>query len=314
MPGGLVALLDDIAALAKLAGASLDDVAAAAGRAGTKAAGVVIDDTAVTPTYVTGLSPDRELPIIGKITLGSLRNKLLILLPVALVLSAFAPWAITPILMIGGSYLCFEGAEKVWEAISGGHHADAVLDVTDPAELEARQVSGAVRTDFILSGEIMAIALSDVEGEPLLTQGVVLALVAVAITLGVYGTVALIVKMDDIGLNLARRSGSVSQAIGRGLVTAMPKLLKALSIVGTAAMIWVGGGIISHGLEVFGLTTIPHLIHDAAEGAAAAVPFATAIVRWLIGAIGSAIVGGVVGGVIVAAVHLFKRDDATAAH
>ena len=192
MPGGLVALLDDIAALAKLAGASLDDVSAAAVRAGSKSAGVVIDDTAVTPQYVQGLSPDRELPIIGKIALGSLKNKLVFLLPAALVLSAFAPWAITPILMIGGSYLCFEGVEKVWHALSGGEHVEAVVDITDPQALEDRQVSGAVRTDFILSGEIMAIALSDLEGEPLLTQGVVLAIVGVAITVGVYGVVALI--------------------------------------------------------------------------------------------------------------------------
>ena len=314
MPGGLVALLDDIAALAKLAGASIDDVAGAAGRAGTKAAGVVIDDTAVTPRYVTGLTPDRELPIIAKITLGSLRNKLVFLLPAALLLSAFAPWAITPILMVGGSYLCFEGAEKVWEALSGSHHADDVVEIGDPAELERRQVSGAVRTDFILSGEIMAIALSDLEGEPLVTQGVVLALVGIAITVGVYGTVALIVKMDDIGLALARRPGSVAQAIGRGLVAAMPKLLKALSIIGTAAMIWVGGGIIAHGLEVFGLGAIPHAIDHAAEVSGASAPIAGGIVHWLVGALGAAIVGGAVGGVIVAAYHLFQGRSETAAH
>lgn len=158
MPGGLVALLDDVAALAKLAAASVDDVAGAAGRAGVKAAGVVVDDTAVTPRYVVGLPPERELPIISKIAVGSLRNKLLFILPVALALSALAPWAITPLLMIGGSYLCFEAAEKIWEALSGADHAEQVTAITDPAELEARQVSGAVRTDFILSAEIMAIS------------------------------------------------------------------------------------------------------------------------------------------------------------
>ncbi|MFD1788230.1 DUF808 domain-containing protein [Sphingomonas floccifaciens] len=307
MPGGLVALLDDIAALAKLAGASLDDVAGAAGRAGTKAAGVVIDDTAVTPRYVTGLSPDRELPIIGKIALGSLRNKLLFLLPAALLLSAFAPWAITPILMVGGAYLCFEGAEKVWEALSGQHHEAEVAEITDPVELEKRQVSGAVRTDFILSGEIMAIALSDLEGETLVTQGAVLAVVGIAITIGVYGVVALIVKMDDVGLRLAKSGSSAAQTIGRGLVAAMPKLLKALSIIGTAAMIWVGGGIISHGLEVFGLGAIPHTIEHVAEGAANAVPVAHGVVHWIVGAIGAAIVGGIVGGVIVAIHHAVAK-------
>ncbi|MBN2970885.1 DUF808 domain-containing protein [Roseomonas aeriglobus] len=307
MPGGLVALLDDIAALAKLAGASLDDVAGAAGRAGTKAAGVVIDDTAVTPRYVTGLSPDRELPIIGKIALGSLRNKLLFLLPAALLLSAFAPWAITPILMVGGAYLCFEGAEKVWEALSGQHHAEEVADIVDPVELEKRQVTGAVRTDFILSGEIMAIALSDLEGKPLLTQGVVLALVGIAITLGVYGAVAIIVKMDDVGLRLARSGSGAAQTIGRGLVAAMPKLLSALSIIGTAAMIWVGGGIIAHGLEVFGMGAIPHAIEHVAEGAANAAPAAHGVVHWVVGAFGAAIVGGIVGGVIVAIHHAVAK-------
>lgn len=307
MPGGLVALLDDIAALAKLAGASLDDVAGAAGRAGTKAAGVVIDDTAVTPRYVTGLSPDRELPIIGKIALGSLRNKLVFLLPAALLLSAFAPWAITPILMVGGAYLCFEGAEKVWEALSGHHHAAEVAEIVDPVELEKRQVTGAIRTDFILSGEIMAIALSDLEGEPLPTQGVVLALVGIAITLGVYGAVALIVKMDDVGLRMARSTSVTARSVGRGLVAAMPRLLSALTIIGTAAMIWVGGGIIAHGLEVFGLGAVPHAIEHVAEVVANASPVAHGVVHWIVGAVGAAIVGGVVGGVIVAIHHAVAK-------
>ena len=318
MPGGLVALLDDIAALAKLAGASLDDVSAAAMRAGSKSAGVVIDDAAVTPQYVQGLSPDRELPIIGKIALGSLKNKLLFLLPGALLLSAFAPWALTPILMIGGAYLCFEGAEKVWEKISGSHHATDVVAITDPQELEDRQVSGAVRTDFILSGEIMAIALADLEGSPLLTQGVVLAVVGIAITAGVYGAVALIVKMDDVGLRLAKSGSGATQALGRGLVAGMPKLLKALSIIGTAAMIWVGGGIISHGLEDFGVSGIQHTIDHVAEMGAAS-PVAPGAVQWLIGAIGAGIVGAIVGGIVVALYHAVKKarggdGDALAAH
>ena len=314
MPGGLVALLDDIAALAKLAGASLDDVSAAAVRAGSKSAGVVIDDTAVTPQYVHGLPPERELPIIGKIAVGSLRSKLLFLLPGALLLSAFAPWAITPILMVGGAYLCFEGAEKVLHALQGGDHAEAVVEITDPKELEDRQVSGAVRTDFILSGEIMAIALADLEGEPLLTQGVVLALVGIAITVGVYGVVAGIVKMDDIGLRLAKSGSGAAQALGRGMVAAMPKLLKALSIIGTAAMIWVGGGIIAHGLEVFGLGAIPHAIEHAADVAADAVPAAHGVVHWVVGAIGAGIVGAFVGGVIAAIYGAVQKARGRPAH
>lgn len=314
MPGGLVALLDDIAALAKLAGASIDDVSGAAGRAGTKAAGVVIDDTAVTPGYVVGLSPDRELPIIGKITLGSLRNKLVFLLPAALLLSALAPWAITPILMCGGAYLCFEGVEKLWEKLSGTHHEKDVAAIADPAELEQRQVTGAVRTDLILSAEIMAIALADLAEETLVTQAIVLAIVGVGITLGVYGAVALIVKMDDIGLHLARRDNSAARKVGRGLVAAMPRLLALLSAVGTAAMIWVGGGIFAHGLEVFGLGEVGHGIDHAAEVAAEAAPVLPGIVGWAVGALGAAVVGLIVGAVVVAGYTLVQRARGKAAH
>lgn len=314
MPGGLVALLDDIAALAKLAGASIDDVAGAAGRAGTKAAGVVIDDTAVTPGYVVGLTPDRELPIIGKITLGSLRNKLVFLLPAALLLSALAPWAITPILMCGGAYLCFEGVEKLWEKLSGTHHEKDVAAIADPAELEQRQVTGAVRTDLILSAEIMAIALADLAEETLVTQAIVLAIVGVGITLGVYGAVALIVKMDDIGLHLARRDNGAARKVGRGLVAAMPRLLALLSAVGTAAMIWVGGGIFAHGLEVFGLGEVGHGIDHAAEVAAEAAPVLPGIVGWAVGALGAAVVGLIVGAVVVAGYTLVQRARGKAAH
>jgi hypothetical protein len=307
MPGGLVALLDDIAALTKLAATSLDDVAAAAGRSGAKAAGVVIDDAAVTPRYVVGLSPERELPIIWKITLGSLRNKLLFLLPAALLLSAFAPWAITPILMIGGAYLCFEGTEKVIHAFSGDDHVEDVTEITDPKELEDRQVGGAIRTDLILSGEIMAIALAQLPEMGIVMQAVVLAVVGIAITIGVYGAVALIVKMDDFGLHLAQRNSTTAQAIGRGLVRSMPILLSALSIIGTAAMIWVGGGIIVHGMEEFGLATIPHWIHDAGAAAGHAVPFAAGVAEWVVNAVGAGIVGLIVGGAIVGVIHLIPR-------
>ncbi len=304
MPGGLVALLDDVAALAKLAAASLDDVAGAAGRAGTKAAGVVIDDAAVTPRYVVGLTPDRELPIIWKITLGSLRNKLLFILPVALALSAFAPWAVTPLLMLGGAYLCFEAVEKIVEALAG-HHAEAeVAEIDTPAELEKRQVAGAVRTDFILSAEIMAIALAELPDASLGMRAAALAAVAIAITVGVYGVVALIVKMDDIGLHLSKRPSAIAQRTGRLLVQAMPVLLEALSHIGVAAMVWVGGGILLHGLEVFGLNAVPHFVHHLAEAAGHAVPFAGGFVAWLVGAIGAGICGMIVGAAIVGVLHL----------
>ena len=311
MPTGLAALLDDIAGITRLAAASLDDVGAAAGRAGTKAAGVVIDDAAVTPRYVVGLSPARELPIIGKIALGSIRNKLLILLPVALALSAWAPWALTPLLMVGGAYLCFEGAEKVWEAVSGHDHAAAdESTATTPEEIEREKVSGAVRTDFILSAEIMAIALAEVAGGSILSQAVALAIVAIAITVGVYGAVGLIVKLDDIGLALAERRSPAVQAIGRGMVKAMPIIMAVLSVVGIAAMIWVGGQILWHGLETLGVEGPAHVIHAAAEGAAGALPRVHGLVSWVVTALCSAIVGLVVGGIIAAIVHAVKQRRA----
>jgi predicted DNA repair protein MutK len=313
MAGGLVALLDDIAALAKLAAASLDDVAGASAKAGTKAVGVVIDDTAVTPRYVTGLSPARELPIIWKIALGSLRNKLILLLPAALILSAFAPWAITPILMAGGTFLCFEGAEKVIEALTGTHHGEEACAVTDPKQLEDRQVSGAIRTDLILSGEIMAIALSELADQTIVNQAIALALVGIAITIGVYGVVALIVKMDDIGLALAKRENSGTRAIGRGLVAAMPVVLKWLGIIGTAAMLWVGGQIIVHGLHEFHLTPIPEWIEHAAEGARHAVPAAGGVVAWIVNAALSAVFGIIVGAIVAGLLHL-KPKKAAAKH
>ncbi len=258
MPSGLAALLDDVATIAKIAASSVDDVALAAGKASTKAAGVVIDDTAVTPQYVTGFTPDRELPIIWRIAKGSLKNKLLFILPAALLLSAFLPWAITPILMIGASYLCFEGAEKVLEkfadATDGKEEslAEEVAELTS-AEHEEKMTAGAIRTDFILSAEIMAIALKDVAADipSIWGQAGALIVVAIGITLAVYGVVGLIVKMDDIGLHMAQRKNGGSQAIGRGMVLAMPKLLAFLSTVGTAAMLWVGGQIILHGFHIY---------------------------------------------------------------
>jgi hypothetical protein len=311
MPSGLAALLDDIAALTRLAAASLDDVGAAAGRAGVKAAGVVIDDTAVTPRYVVGLSPARELPIIGKIALGSIRNKLLILLPAALLLSAFAPWALTPLLMIGGAYLCFEGAEKAWEAVSGQSHATAEHAAADtPEDLEKQTVAGAVRTDFILSAEIMAIALNEVAGGSIWSQAAALALVAVAITIGVYGVVAMIVKLDDVGLHLTRKDSPMLQTLGRGMVKAMPILMSALSTIGIAAMIWVGGQIIVHGLAGLGLAGPEHVIHGAAVAVGGTVPALHGVLEWLVGAIGSGIIGLAIGGVIAVIVHKWKHRAA----
>jgi predicted DNA repair protein MutK len=307
MPSGLVALLDDIAGITKLAAASLDDVGAAASKAGTKAIGVVVDDTAVTPRYVVGLSPQRELPIIGKIALGSLRNKLLILLPVALLLSAFAPWAITPLLMVGGAYLCFEGAEKVIEALGGGHHGGEEEQAADAQALEKAKVSGAIRTDLILSAEIMAIALGEVSTSPILTQGIILALVGICITIGVYGVVGLIVKMDDIGLHLAERQSTAVRAIGRGLVEGMPILMEVLAVVGTAAMIWVGGGILVHGLEVLGVAAPAHAIHHVAETVGHASGGAGAITGWIVTATASGLFGLVIGAAIAGVVMLVHK-------
>lgn len=311
MPSGLAALLDDIAGITKLAAASLDDVGAAAGKAGTKAVGVVVDDTAVTPGYAMGFTPDRELPIVWKIAVGSFRNKLLFLLPGALILSAFAPWAVTPILMLGGSYLVFEATEKIIEAFA--HHEIAGEEIEDlalsSAELEAQKVGGAIRTDLILSGEIMAIALADVADKPLAIQAAALAVIGVALTVAVYGVVALIVKMDDIGLHLAKRSNPGARALGRGLVKAMPVTMEALTVIGTAAMLWVGGGIIVHGLEHFHLTPVPHWV-EAASHWAGQVPVIGPVTGWLAMAASSAVVGLIVGGVIVGVIHLIPRKKA----
>jgi predicted DNA repair protein MutK len=301
---GLIALLDDVAALAKVAAASLDDVAGHAAKAGAKAAGVVIDDTAVTPRYVTGFSAARELPIIGKIAAGSLKNKLLYLLPAALVLSLAAPWAITPLLMIGGAYLCYEGVEKIYQSIlphaAQGHEAKLESVALDAATLEDEKVAGAIKTDFILSAEIMAITLATVPDAGLFTQASVLGLVGIGITLAVYGVVALIVKADDVGLALARSErppplGRLIRLAGRLLVHGTTYLLSALGVIGTAAMIWVGGGIILHALEGYGLGWLSHLIHDAAAFVAGLLPAAGPVLAWLVEATAAGLVGIAVG-------------------
>ncbi len=307
MPTGLVALLDDISVIAKVAAASIDDVGLAATKAGTKAAGVVIDDAAVTPSYVTEFTPDRELPIIWQIARGSLRNKLLILLPAALLLSEFLPWAITPILMLGGAYLAFEGAEKVMEKLGGEKHGETLGDdIADVAEFERERVSGAIRTDFILSAEIMAIALSEVASEPLVSRAIILALVGVVITVLVYGVVALIVKMDDVGLHLVKRDTPSSRSIGRGLLKAMPVILAALSSIGTVAMLWVGGGILLHGSHELGWHAPSDLAHTAEHALAALGGAAGGVLGWLGYALSAALAGLVVGAVIAIGIHLVQ--------
>lgn len=316
MAGGLFALLDDIALLAKAAAASVDDVAAAAGRASVKATGVIVDDTAVTPRYVQGLSPARELPIIKKIATGSLRNKLLFILPAALLLSQFLPQALTPLLMIGGTYLCFEGVEKIWEKVSG-HAQDETSAAHKEGELadESAITSGAIRTDFILSAEIMVIALNEVADEGFVSRAAILVVVALLITVLVYGVVALIVKMDDVGLRLsekARTSGG--RSFGRGLVAAMPKLLATLSVVGIAAMIWVGGHIILVGLDdlsqEYGWSILhqPYAwVHAAEEAVHDATGALGGVLGWVTNTIGSAILGLIVGAIVVAIMHLIPR-------
>ena len=306
MAGGLVGLLDDIAALAKLAAASLDDVGAAAGRATVKAAGVVVDDTAVTPAYVHGLTADRELPIIRRIALGSLRNKLLIILPAALLLSEIAPVVVEIILMFGGCFLAYEGAHKLIHALRHDDHDHDEPAVESGPDAESRTVRGAVRTDFILSAEIMVIALKEVLDQPVVSRGVILAIVGVVITVIVYGVVALIVKMDDVGLRLAERPSATAQRIGRGLVSGMPKLLSWLSVIGTAAMLWVGGHILLAGTDELGWTGPYHLVHEL-EGLVVDVPVVGGVLSWLVNTVASALIGLIVGGAIVLIVARLPR-------
>ncbi|MFM2198466.1 MAG: hypothetical protein RLZZ505_1898 [Verrucomicrobiota bacterium] len=301
MSSGLIALLDDIAALAKVAAASLDDAGAQAAKASSKAAGIVIDDAAVTPRYVVGLMADRELPIIRKIAIGSLKNKLFFLLPGALALSLLAPWAITPILMAGGAFLCLEGYHKVMELIKPGHHGhkeDSSPTSQTAQDLENERVGSAIRTDFILSAEIMAITLASVATSPLWLQGGVLAVVGVFMTFLVYGVVAIIVKADDVGLALAKSTQGAISALGRGIVIGMPFFLKTLSMVGMIAMLWVGGGILIHGLHALGLHGPETMVHHVAKLGADAVPALGGLVAWLISASIAAVLGLLIGAVV----------------
>jgi uncharacterized protein len=297
MAAGLAALLDDVAVLARAAAASIDDIGAAAAKASAKAAGVVVDDTAVTPQYVHGLAAERELPIIWRIAKGSLRNKLLVLLPAVLLLSQFLPVLLTPLLMLGGAYLCYEGAEKLWEKVSGHdkHDGAAKPEFID----EDTVVSGAVRTDFILSAEIMVIALNEVVDQGFVSRAIILAVVAIGITILVYGVVGAIVKMDDAGLNLSQRPSKGVARFGRGLVKAMPRLLTFLSVVGTAAMLWVGGHILLVGTDELGLTFMYDVVHHLEEAAHDATGAFGGLVGWLVNTLGSALLGLIVGALIV---------------
>ncbi len=299
---GLLALLDDVAAIAKVAAASIDDVIGQASKAGAKAAGAVIDDAAVTPKYVHGFSADREIPIVWKIARGSLFNKLVILLPLALLLSAFAPWAIPPLLMIGGAYLCFEGAEKVWHLINPGDHHDEDLlaEKMSDAHLEERKVKGAIKTDFILSAEIMTIALAALPDVGFWMELAVLLVVAIGITAMVYGGVALIVKADDLGL-LMMRSGrlSLTRKLGELIVRGMPGFMKILMTVGTAAMLWVGGSIVVHGAAELGWHAPEVVIHHWAEAVAHAIGTAEGAVAWLVKAVVDGLLGLALGLVLI---------------
>ncbi|WP_288725851.1 DUF808 domain-containing protein [uncultured Corynebacterium sp.] len=301
MAGGLLALLDDVALIARTAASSADDVAAMTAKTSAKAAGVVIDDAAVTPQYVRDVTPARELPMIWRIAKGSFRNKLLFILPIALLLNAIAPWALVPILMIGGAYLCFEGVEKILHKFFSSHDTHENSQGLDKDKKdEDALVSGAIRTDLILSAEIMIIALDEVKDEPIWMEAAVLASVGIFITIAVYGAVALLVKIDDIGLGMIRRGNA--PGFGRALVKAMPYVLSAIGIIGTVAMLWVGGHLIIRGLdEMFGL----HWLHDIIVAGQEAVSGGAA--GWFVDTGVSLIVGLITGLIVVGAVTLIKK-------
>ena len=303
MSAGLAALLDDVAALARLAAASVDDVAAGASQASVKAAGVIVDDAAVTPRYVEGFRPERELPVIRRIAVGSLRNKLVFILPAALLLSELLPWLLTPLLMIGGTYLCYEGTEKIWEAI-GPHHdaSDAPAGVQSP-EREDELVRSAIRTDFILSAEIMVIALNEVTDEPFVSRALILVVVALLITTVVYGAVALIVKMDDVGVRMAKGRAGPGASLGRGLVRAMPVVMSVLSTVGVAAMIWVGGHILLTGLDDLGASLLYDAVHHLEADVEEALGAVGPVAAWLTNTVASAILGLIAGAIVVTIMH-----------
>jgi predicted DNA repair protein MutK len=294
MSAGFFGLLDDVAVLARLAAAS--------GRASAKVAGVVIDDTAVTPQYVLGIAAERELPIIKRIAIGSLRNKLLVILPVAMLLSQFAPRLLIPMLMLGATYLCYEGAEKIWESIQRFPSHDAGA----PPVAEEDVVTGAIRTDLVLSAEIMVIALNEVAEQAFVPRLIILIVVALVLTVGVYGVVAVIVKMDDVGLRLTQTASRTGKLVGRALVAAMPALLSALSIVGTVAMLWVGGHILLAGSDRLGWHAPSEVVHHAEDQVRHSVKAFGAVLAWLVDTGASAVIGLVVGAFVVAFVQLLS--------
>lgn len=304
---GLLALLDDVAAIAKMAAAQVDDIAAHAAKATGKSAGVVVDDAAVTPKYVTGIAAARELPMVGRIAAGSIVSKLVILLPALLLLQAIAPWVVAPLLILGGAYLCFEGAEKIWHWILGHHEEEHETGQSlDAAHLEKKRVQGAIKTDFILSAEIMTIALSTIEVDSLWTRAAVLAVVAVLFTVIVYGVVALLVKVDDIGLHMSREAPlKAMRSFGCGLVVAMPTVLNVISVIGTIAMLWVGGSIVEHSLHELHVSwphetivwTVTSLLGDNASGAA----------TWIVTALHHAILGFVLGSILTPIVTVLLK-------
>lgn len=297
MAFGLAALLDDISVIARTAAASVDDISAAVGRTSAKAAGVVVDDAAVTPKFVEGVSPARELPIIWKITKGSLRNKLLIILPIALLLSAVAPWLLTPLLMCGGAYLCFEGAEKIIGKLTG-HDAHADADTGEKKD-EDTLVKGAITTDFILSAEIMVISLNEVADQGFWTRAIVLAIVGILVTVVVYGVVGLLVKMDDAGLALAQKKSAGLQKLGTALVKGMPIVLSVIAVIGTAAMLWVGGHILLAGFDELFWSWPYETVHHIAEAAGE-----NGAIQWIVNTFFSMIFGFIMGSIIVGIVHL----------
>ena len=305
MATGLLALLDDVSALVKASAASLDDVPAQVAKTTGKVSGIVIDDTAVTPKYVVGLDPSRELSIIYRIAKKSLINKVFILSPAALLLGFFAPWAITPILMLGGAYLCFEGYEKVHSMFATHHGSEEggtaeAGKVITPEELEAERVKGAVRTDMILSAEIVAITYSTVADSDLLNQIIIMLAVAIFITVAVYGFVGLIVKADDIGVHLAKTSRNASiRSLGQGIVKFMPHFLKILGYVGTAAMLWVGAEIIAHGIPFIG-----HALDDLVESLSH-LPVLGWLVKVILCGLGGLLLGAVIAQVVALARKVF---------
>ncbi|WP_273406888.1 DUF808 domain-containing protein [Corynebacterium ureicelerivorans] len=300
MAGGLLALLDDVALIARQAAASVDDIAGMTAKTSTKAAGVVIDDAAVTPQYVSGVTPSRELPMIWRITKGSLRNKLVFILPIALLLNAFAPWALTPILMLGGAYLVFEGAEKIVHKLSSDGDEQAEQAANKSEQDEDNLVNSAIRTDLILSTEIMVISLDEVKDQPVWMEAVVLIAVGVFLTVAVYGAVALLVKIDDIGRGMIERGNAPK--LGRGLVKAMPYVLSAIGVIGTIAMLWVGGHLIVRGFdEVFGWHWPHEIIAKGQEAVGGGA------LGWMVETGISMIVGLIVGFIVLGVVQLVKK-------